>query len=206
MDMAKIRLSEEEYDLVQNADWLLTKNRIITKVYNLFGFLAESIKTSFEGEAWDEDVFRLHAKISRGENYKGLPYVMLDYPRYFGKQDRFAVRNFFWWGNFFSTTIHLKGVYQFDFAEKIATHLQELREQEFFISTGTDEWRHDFESDSYTSLSRYSEDAILDKLKNDPFCKIAKRLSLKQFNEAYEHLENSSRLVMGVMIGQFPRR
>ena len=31
-------------------------------------------------------------KISKGENYKGLPYVMLDYPRCFGKTDIFAIR------------------------------------------------------------------------------------------------------------------
>ena len=37
MSPAKIQLSVEELQLVQNAQWLLTKNIIIEKVYTLFG-------------------------------------------------------------------------------------------------------------------------------------------------------------------------
>jgi hypothetical protein len=206
MDMAKIQLSEEEYRLVQNADWLLTKNRIIAKVYDLFGMLAAHIQNSFAGGNADAEIFRMHAKISKGENYKGLPYVMLDYPRCFGKQDVFALRNFFWWGNYFSTTLHLKGIYQQDVSQKIAIHLQELKKFGFFISTAEDEWRHDFESDNYTSLSHYSNESILDKVANDPFCKIAARVPLKQFNVAFEHLENNCQVLLGVMDDQLPRR
>ena len=58
-----------------------------------------------------EEVLIQSPKISRGENYNGLPYVMLDYPRCFGKEDVFAMRTMFWWGNFFSITWHLKGKY-----------------------------------------------------------------------------------------------
>ena len=40
-------------------------------------------------------------KISRGENYRGLPYLILDYPAYFSQKDIFAFRTMFWWGHFF---------------------------------------------------------------------------------------------------------
>ena len=44
MNPAKIRLSEHELQLIQNADLLLTKNKIIGKVYDLFGELSEELK------------------------------------------------------------------------------------------------------------------------------------------------------------------
>ena len=50
-------------------------------------------------------------KISKGEKYKGLPWVMLDYPRIFGKEDIMAIGTRFWWGHYFSVTLHLKGGY-----------------------------------------------------------------------------------------------
>ncbi len=34
---------------------------------------------------------------------------MLDYPRAFGRDSIFACRTFFWWGRFFSLTLHLAG-------------------------------------------------------------------------------------------------
>ena len=51
-------------------------------------------------------------KISKGENYKDLPYVMLDYPRCFQKEKTIAIRTFFWWGNFFSINLQLSGEYK----------------------------------------------------------------------------------------------
>ena len=112
--MTKIHLSADELQLVQNAQLLLTKNTIIEKVYALFGELASELQQSsiYATRNLPAELLTLGPKISRGEKYKGLPYVMLDYPRCFGKEDIFAVRTFFWWGNFFSVTLHLKGKYQ----------------------------------------------------------------------------------------------
>src|SRR5688500_20050079 len=115
MDLAKIQLSQEELVLVQNADWLLTKNRIIGKVYEMFGMLVADVQMMPEkNSVLLPEIFAASPKISKGENYMGLPYVMLDYPRCFGKSDTFAIRTMFWWGNFFSVTLHLKGRYKKD--------------------------------------------------------------------------------------------
>ena len=62
-------------------------------------------------------------KISKGENYRGLPYVMLDYPRLFGREEVLAIRTFFWWGHGFSVTLHLKGGYRERISAGIATTL-----------------------------------------------------------------------------------
>jgi hypothetical protein len=103
----KIRLSAEEKQLVRTDRFILTKNRIIRKTMLLFGQLKEEYDQLLEGVELPEGT--ASAKISRGENYEGLPWIMLDHPRYFRKEDILAIRSFFWWGNFFSITLHLAG-------------------------------------------------------------------------------------------------
>ncbi len=79
--MANVKLSKDELELVTNAELILTKNRIIQKVYELFGEL--SIAYRELSKDLDEDLLHIPPKISKGENYLGLPWVMLDYPRNF---------------------------------------------------------------------------------------------------------------------------
>src|SRR6266511_3807431 len=104
MNPAKIRLSAKEMELVTNADWILTKNGIIQKVKQLLSDLLlvqEDMLHKFR-PFLPAETGMSPAKISKGENYKGLPYLILDHPRYFGKDNVFAIRTLFWWGHFFS--------------------------------------------------------------------------------------------------------
>src|ERR1700712_1654938 len=120
--MPKIQLSAEEKQLVSNSDWILTKHRIIEKVYHLFGSLSDQMQLYLQERKAHIPVeaLQLSPKISKGEQYEALPYVVLDYPRFFSKEDVLAVRSFFWWGNYFSITLHLKGKFYQQYYKKIA--------------------------------------------------------------------------------------
>ena len=100
MNSAKIHLSADELLLVQNGEWILTKNTIIQKAYNLFGLLAENLKSNIH-DYLPTEVAETTAKISKGENYNGLPYVMFDYPRLFTKEKCFCNSHFFLVGKLF---------------------------------------------------------------------------------------------------------
>lgn len=103
MQKSKLVFSATELQLASDTEWILTKNNIIGKVYILFGELSEALGQTFS-LANDElsKVLNISPKISRGENYIGLPWVMLDYPRYFKDEPGiFSLRTFFWWGNYF---------------------------------------------------------------------------------------------------------
>jgi hypothetical protein len=178
---AKIQLSEEELKLVQNAQWLLTKNVIIVKVYHLFGDIA-----AWQQQHVSAGIFPSSPKISRGENYKGLPYVMLDHPRLFGKEDVFAVRTMFWWGHYFSVTLHLKGMYQQKYRDLIIANRQLLQQHDFYISIGEDEWRHELTEDNYRLLSRLQADELGTRLLATDFCKLSAKISLHQWDKSKE--------------------
>lgn len=52
-------------------------------------------------------------KLSNGEKYDNLPWLMLDFPRKLtGNEGFFALRTFFWWGNYFSIQLILSGRFQ----------------------------------------------------------------------------------------------
>src|SRR3989337_3789488 len=128
MDTAKIRLSPEEAALVIRADWILTKNSIIQKTKQLLASLQTEQQHLLlsSSSLFPEEIINSSPKISKGENYKGLPYLVLDYPRYFNKEDAFAIRILFWWGNFFSGTLHLSGIYKKKYEEKIIRSFESL--------------------------------------------------------------------------------
>ena len=140
--------------LAENSEWILTKNRIIQKIISVFAQLAGSFQETANAYAkyLPSEIFNLSPKISRGEQHRGLPYVMLDYPRIFSKENVFAIRSFFWWGNFFSLTLHLKGDYKNQFEKNIKENRSLLAEKNFYIGVGEEEWRQDFDEDNYLPL------------------------------------------------------
>jgi len=128
--------------LVTDPAWILTKNSIIRKVVELFGELSGEWREILSGEgstggAWGDP------RISKGEQYKGLPWVMLDYPRVFGKEDIFAIRTMFWWGHYFSMTLHLKGEYLRTYLPVILSNRGVLEAAGFWPGVSEDEWEHD---------------------------------------------------------------
>jgi hypothetical protein len=193
---AKIALSPAEMELVQNADWLLTKNTIINKVYLLLGNVAEQVRGDI-GPA---------PKISRGENYLGLPWVMLDYPRLFGKADTMAIRVFFWWGHFFSITLHLKGSYMAQYKEKILDQLALLEKYNFHICISNDEWRHEFTVDNYVPVQEIGYTMLKEMLHAGSFCKLSVKISLDQWSRVNIILYELYEVIFSVTGHQLPRR
>src|SRR5687767_4522959 len=183
MDEAKIQLSPEELLLVQNAEVLLTKQRIVGRVFDLFGELAAVLQKQMQTVSLADPVKKLSPKIARGENYEGLPYVMLDYPRYFSRENILAIRTFFWWGNFFSVTLQLKGMYLQQYAGSISYHQALLASCGFMIAVAGDEWRHDHSGDQYSTLDTIDE-ALTRNLKDRDFCKLTARIGLSEWNQS----------------------
>ena len=95
MSPAKVTLSPKEQELVNNTDWILTKNAVIQKVYDLFGGLSDVYQLALQNQVaiTPEDVGIRSPKISKGEQYEGLPWVMLDFPRHFAANDAFGIRS-----------------------------------------------------------------------------------------------------------------
>jgi hypothetical protein len=174
MQQAKLGLSEEERRLVSDPGLILTKNAIIAKVYDLFGELA-GMQQSLP---FPEEVRVAMPKISRGENYHGLPYVVLDFPRLFTADHVLAIRTHFWWGHYFSVTLHLKGMYRERYAGRCLDAYAELSEQGYLMASTGDEWEHRVSEPWYRPVASMDRRAFGQALHLQPFLKIGKTLPL----------------------------
>ena len=138
-------------------------------------------------------------KISKGENYKGLPYLVLDHPRYFEKDNNFAIRSLFWWGNFFSITLHLSGNYKKMYESKIYTSFMLLKEEDFFICISPDQWEHHFEINNYLPLDEIDNAQFKKYISDKEFIKLAKKIPLLQWNNAENILFDSFRRIIHML-------
>lgn len=127
-------------------------------------------------------------KISKGEKYEGLPWVMLDYPRLFGREDTWAIRTFFWWGHFFSITLHLRGSWKKQYENSVRKHWSLLKEHAFYICIADDEWQHHFGKSNYLPLHQLDDHSINELLSGNDFCKLSAKISLEHWAVANEKL------------------
>jgi hypothetical protein len=187
-EQAKIQLSPLEMELVMNSDWILTKNEIIQKARLLLEQLQEVQQKALLLSSIPEEVKVPSPKVSKGENYKGLPYLVLDQPRYFNKEDIFAIRTLFWWGNFFSCTLHLSGSYKTMYEGHIIDMFPFLQEGNHFVCLNTDPWEHDFGTANYIALQELNESRFVELIRTHPFTKLSKKINLEEWGEAVEKL------------------
>jgi hypothetical protein len=179
MTDAKIWLSEEELALVSRTDWILTKHRVIQKVYDVLG-ATQSAAARELGESFIiGGQPSASPKISRGENYQGLPYVILDYPALFHKTGIMAVRTLFWWGNFFSVTLHLSGCYWEAHRPLLQSGLSFFQQHTLSICIGEDQWAHHFDRDYFIPSGELPERDYMALVEQKPFFKAGKTYDLR---------------------------
>ncbi len=174
-----MELSTKELQVIADTSFLRTKQEVTIKIRKLLGetrkeLLKEIHQSGFEfPTGTDVSV----GKISRGENYLQLPYQVLDFPKLFKQDDIFALRTMFWWGHFFSCTIHLQGYSLDHFRKAIIQNFEMLLKKDFFICINDTPWQYHYNPDNYVPVSREHYKFI----KQCPFLKISKKITLDQW-------------------------
>ena len=193
MNKTKITLSAKELELVCNTEWILTKHNIIKKVMELFsealaGMQQQTMQQKMNLPA---AIFSKDPKVSKGENYKSLPYVMLDYPRYFDKENTLAIRTFFWWGNFFSINLQLDGKYKTQAVPALQANFLMLQQNNYWVCINNKPWEHSFEEDNFLPIQQLTLDQFTTILSRESFIKISKKKSLQHWDTALLFIEQS---------------
>lgn len=186
--MANVKLSARELDLVNNAEFILTKNNIITKIYELFGGLSSFYITEMEQLSFsNQEILSIPPKISKGENYKGLPWVLLDYPRYFTNKEELAIRTFFWWGNFCSITLQVSGKFQLQIMGALQSFHRSNEAENWSLCYGANKWDHHFGADNY----KFFSDFTIEEIQMLPFIKLTKKIPLNKWDDIETFMQES---------------
>lgn len=135
-------LSASEWELIADRQFFLAKARIMEKLHQQLEALRERLRAMLMGVPLlapaGLDVER--GQITRGERYHDLPFLYLDFPKFFSRTDKFTYRSLFWWGQSFVFALILQGPYLPIYKSRILGGLSYLAGQGYFLSTAVDPW------------------------------------------------------------------
>lgn len=168
-----------------DATWIYHKNSVILKVMELFGEVHRRLEEHAVNQTFvfPEGCLQRGGKISKGERYKELPYVILDYPRHFSQQEIFAFRTMFWWGHYFICTLHLAGAIKEEYEEALSDGQEALAAAGFAVYVREDPWEHDFENGNYRAVATFTSREWAECVKADTFIKLAKPFALEMWEK-----------------------
>jgi hypothetical protein len=199
VDETKIQFSSAEMQLMCDPDIILTKNKVIAHIVEMFSALHNRLREHAPYYKGLENIVQINPKITKGENYLGLPFVILDYPRMFDGKNIFAVRTMFWWGNFFSVTVHLSGEEKTKALPAIENAYGLLASKHFFIGINEDQWQHHFEEKNYIPVGSMNGSSFVNYCRQHEHIKIAAKWKVEDAPVVFSELEKAWQLLMGIL-------
>ena len=193
MQHTKITITKEELSVMQNVSFLQTKIKVMEKMKHLLMELHNEINKEATELKIPKQLLSNHGKISKGENYKGMPYLILDYPRNFNKQNIFAVRSMFWWGNYFLFMLHVQGELYKGRMETVLKNLYKAKEKDVFIYLGNDPWQHELKSPANKHINDIKEFPA-----NPEFIKLSIKLNLDEWDQLPQKGREAFRFFMKI--------
>jgi hypothetical protein len=102
----------------------------------------------------------------------------------------------FWWGNFFSITLHLSGKYKNDLLKKNSESISLLKKNDFYIYAGQKEWEHDFDPESYKKILAATTDELERIFSGNNFLKLAIKFPIDSLETIEEKLCRNYELLL----------
>lgn len=174
-----MNFTKSELAIIEDSEFLLTKAKVITKVRDLLVKTRSEINERIENSTFSfpSGINLSTGKISKGENYKNLPYLVLDLPSLFSATDIFAFRTMFWWGNYFSCTLHLQGHSLDKYRSSVTNNISKLVGENVYIAIGDTPWHYHYEITNYTPLTKEH----IEFIGSCNFLKLSKKTELKHW-------------------------
>jgi hypothetical protein len=151
------------------------RNEIQQQVMLILGESHEHLKDLVEG--LPESVLKSGPKISRGENYNGKPWMVLDFPRDFSKDGVFAFRVLFLFGDAVHCTFLLSGKYLEQYRTSIIATSSKEELKDLAVCYEGDMWVNHV-TDAYEPFNRCKEN-----LANCEFIKAGKKIPFEEWEK-----------------------
>lgn len=167
-------LTKDDFSIISDQDFLIHKRAVLGKITTLLSEVEVGLKNSKSMDSTLLPIGTLtkSGKISRGDNYKGLPYLVLDYPRYSHGNEIFLFRTMFWWGNYFLCML---------ISQNCSHRLKDNLPTEkvgFFLNHGKSPWNYDLADVSWKPMNKAQ--TLSGPL---PFISIGKRVNFNEIDQ-----------------------
>ena len=187
-----------ELNTLHNSKFFEIKASLTKKIDLLLSDVRDTLKAEIEKNniRFPKEVDVKMGKIFRGENYNGLPYLVLDYPKHFSKDSVFAFRTMFWWGNFFSFTLHLQGK-----ASRLTPALSKgegviasLKNKGVYICVNDNPWQYHYGKGNYMLIEQISPAHLKKLLEENDFIKLSRKIPLNDHKKLNDFCRKSFRM------------
>ena len=194
-------LNEDELALIQDKHFFELKQSALQKIENELALLSQSIKDDISNNQYNfpENIDISLGKISKGENYKNLPYRILDFPRLFKQEGIFAYRIMFWWSKGFYFTFHLSGKYLEAYLDKLEDQFPKWQQQNIFYYNYKDQWQHEVEPPFYFPIESINFNTLEQIATKQGYLKIATKLDIHQIEKIKEFGLNTFKLLFPLL-------
>ena len=199
--VTKITFSKRELDVLNNSDFFVQKHIVTKKVVDLFSDLERELEENISDYSYLNGFTNTSTgKIFKGENYRQLPYVVLDYPKHFSTDSVFTYRTMFWWGNEFSFTLHLQGHALDHFRKTLLNNVNILKKKNVFVCINTKQWDYHFNNDNYQPLDELLKtETLFEKIKDKNFIKLSRKISLAKYKNLTKYGMETFELFMNAI-------
>lgn len=190
-------LTAREIEVISDTEFLISKRAAINKIDELLSYTHKKLSDIFNNSTItfpSKNKFST-GKISRGENYRGLPYLVLDYPAVFLNENIFAFRTMFYWGHFFSTTLHLQDESLNYYRDRILDNFNDLLHKNIYISVGETPWEYHYGLDNYELLIENHKGLI----KKCSFLKLSKKIDIKDWHQVPEFASDFYKILLEII-------
>ena len=172
-----------ELKTLHNSKFFEIKASATKKIDAMLASVRDTLKEEIEKNnfRFPKEVDVRMGKIFRGENYNGLPYLILDYPKHFSKDSVFSFRTLLWWGKFFSFTLHLQGKALENQRKKLISRIPTLKKKNIYFCVNDNPWQYHYEKDNYLLIDKISSARLKQLLKEKKFIKLSRKIPLKDY-------------------------
>lgn len=163
-------LSETEISTWSNSHIFIVKQKVIHFIYDANANIIDKIK-NLKPNLFHSFRFK-NPKISKGENYLNLPWVMADYPAYFDTENIFAFRMFYLWGTEINFFMLMKGDFLKHYQPIILAQIKNNMFENISIYIGDNAWQHHID-EHYQPIKQTDIEKIITQINVAGFLKLA---------------------------------
>jgi hypothetical protein len=107
MRKSTINLTKKELLFASDTFYPITKQKVLRKISSLMDNTAKNIYEAYQNKLLFYENEGFIKKLSKGENYKEMPYLVIDTPQINGPGFKTLFRIVFWWGHYFTLNYYV---------------------------------------------------------------------------------------------------
>lgn len=165
----------EEQQVLGEKRFFEVRMGVEQKLLQLFGLLRDALgKTSAAyAPLYPPGTDYKTGKISKGENYNGYPYRVLDFPRLFAGPNMFACRCMLLWGHHYAFHVLLAGPVVHTLRTRLACRTEQLAQVPLLLATHETPWQWAYAPAHYATIGSLPLDKLQYLLTEAPFLKLS---------------------------------